>query len=124
QLFAHIRSIARDRQVFIPKYLKREDRAAPESWSDVARRIAEVGSQFRAFGERDRARVKAFNNLKFKLTRLRDRPDEAAGEWPRVLELVDELVAGGLPPSNADLRDLLLPVLEDIPDEPPPSPGV
>ena len=124
QVFAHVRSTARNRQVFVPKFLKRDDRAAPESWPDVARRVAEAAAQFRAVGDRDRARVKAFNNLRFKLSRLRERPDDSNGEWPRVLELVDELVNGGLPPSNADLRDMLLPVLEDIPDDPPPSPTV
>jgi hypothetical protein len=124
QLFAHIRSTARDRQVFIPKFLKREDRADPASWPDVSQRVAELLTQLRAVGDRDRARQKGMNNLRFKLTRLRDQPDENAGEWPRVLQLVDELVAGGLPPSNAELRDLLLPVLEDIPDEPEPGPNV
>ncbi len=124
QLFAHVRSTARTKQVFVPKFLKRDDRAAPESWPDVGRRVAEAAAQFRAVGDRDRARVKAINNLKFKLSRLRERPDDSNGEWPRVLQLVDDLVAGGLPPSNADLRDMLLPVLEDIPDEPPPSQNV
>lgn len=124
QLFAHIRSIARNRQVFVPKFLKREDRAAPESWPDVARRVTELTAEFRTVGDRDRVRVKSFNNLKFKLNRLRERPNEAVNEWPRVLELVDELVSGGLPPSNAELRDLLLPIMEDIPDDPPPGPNV
>ncbi|HXD85079.1 MAG TPA: hypothetical protein VN641_01205 [Urbifossiella sp.] len=124
QIFAHVRSTARDRQVFIPKYLKREDRADPASWADVIKRINEVWSQFKAFGERDKQRAKALNSLKFKLGRLRDKPEESATEWTRVLELIDELVANGLPPSNAELRDMLLPVFEDIPDSPPPSPNL
>lgn len=124
QLFAHVRSVARDRQVFIPKYLKREDRALPESWPDVGRRVGELWAQFKAFGERGKTRQKSLNNLRYKIGRIRERPDDAAGEWPRVLELVDDLIGGGLPPSNAELRDLLLPVLEDIPDEPPPGPNM
>jgi len=123
QIFAHIRSTARERQVFIPKFLKREDRADPASWPDLTKRIAEVWSQFKASGERDKQRAKSLNSLKFKLGRLRDKPEEANGEWPRVLELVEEVVANGLPPSNAELRDMLLPVFEDIPDEPAPPPN-
>ncbi|MBX9580987.1 MAG: hypothetical protein K2X87_11820, partial [Gemmataceae bacterium] len=124
QLFAHVRSVARDRQVFVPKFLKREDRAKPESWPDVSRRVQEQAALFRAVGDRDKARQKALKNLKFKVGKLREGGDGAAGEWPRVFELVDELVAGGLPASNAELRDLLLPVLEDIPDDPPPPAAV
>lgn len=124
QLFAHVRETARARGVFIPKFLKREDRASPESWPDVVRRLAEARAQFQLVGDRDKARAKTLNNLKFKIGRLRDHPDDSAGEWPRVLELVNDLVAGGMPPSNAELRDMLLPVLEDIPDNPPPPPHV
>ena len=124
QIFAHIRSTARDRQVFIPKFLKREDRADPSSWPDVSKRIAEVWSQFKAFGERDKQRLKSLNSLRFKLGRLKEKPEESASEWPRVLELIEELVTNGLPASNAELRDMLLPVFEDIPDDPPPTPNM
>ena len=41
-----------------------------------------------------------------------------------MIDLVEELVASGLPPSNAELRELLLPVFDDFPDEPPPSSNV
>lgn len=124
QLFARVRTTARDRQLFIQRYLKREDRADPASWGDVARRVAELRTQFQTVGERDKTRVKALNNLRFKLGRIRERPDESAGEWARVLELVDELVAGGLPASHAELRDMLLPVVEDVPADPPLTPNV
>lgn len=124
QLFAHVRTAARDRHVFVPKFLKREDRAKPEAWPDLSRRVGEALAQFREVGDRDKARQKALNNLRFKLTKLRAGGEAAADEWPEVLRLIDGLVAGGLPPSNADLRDLLLPVLEDIPEDPPPPPTV
>lgn len=124
QLFARIRTTARDRQIYIAKFLKRDDRADPASWPDVAARIAELRGQFQSVGDRDKHRAKALNNLRFKLGRLRERPDESAGEWSRVLELVDELVTGGLPPSHADVRDWLLPVIEDVPDDPPPAANV
>ena len=124
QLYAHIRTIARHRQVFIAKYLKREDRASPESWLDVLRRIAETADQFRKSGERDRARTKAVNNLRYKLTRLRESSESTPEEWSRVYELIDSLVSAGLPPSNAELRELLLPVIEEVPGDPPPPSNV
>ena len=40
------------------------------------------------------------------------------------VELIEELVVNGLPASNAELREMLLPVFEDIPDDPPPSPNL
>ncbi|MFO0802623.1 MAG: hypothetical protein U0791_05805 [Gemmataceae bacterium] len=122
QIFARIRSTARDRQVFIAKYLKREDRADPASWGDLSKRIAEVWSQFKAYGERDKQRAKSLNSLKFKLKTLREKAD--AADWARVLELIDEVVNLGMHPSNPELRELLLPVFEDIPEEPRPPANV
>jgi hypothetical protein len=124
QIFARIRSTARDRQVFIQKFLKREDRADPASWPDVSKRIAEVWSQFKAFGERDKQRGKSLNSLKFKLKSLREKPDDAAPEWVRAFELIDEIVNLGLHPSNAELRDLLLPLIDELPEDPSPSENV
>jgi hypothetical protein len=124
QIFAHVRSTARDRQVFIPKYLKREDRADPATWADVSKRMAEVWSQFKAFGERDKQRAKGLNSVRFKLKKIHEKPEDAANEWPRVFELIEELVTIGLHPSNPELRDLLLPVLEEMPEEPALPPNV
>ena len=112
--------------MYVPRYLKRDHRTDPASWPDVARRIAGAAARLRQSGERDRFRRKAVQNLRHKLTKLRDRPDESAGEWPRIVELIDEVVAAGLPPSNVELRDLLLPVLDRVPDDLdlPPSVGL
>jgi hypothetical protein len=103
--------------VYVPRYLKRDHRTDPASWPDVARRIGEVAARLRQAGERDKVRRKALQNLKHKLTKLRGQPDESAGEWPRIVELIDEAVTAGLPPSNVELRELLLPVLDRVPDD-------
>ncbi len=44
-------------------------------------------------------------------------PATAATEWPRVLELLEEVVSAGVPASNAEVRELLLPVLDTLPDD-------
>src|SRR5437763_5569813 len=93
--------------VFVDRFMTLDDPADPATGPDVARRAAAL----RQSGERVRARQKLLANLRFKAGRLRADPGGAAGEWPRAVEILEELVAGGLPPSNAEVRDLLLPVL-------------
>src|SRR5262249_30038528 len=48
----------------------------------------------------------------------------ADGDWPSILEAVDRLVDGGFPPSGRELRELLIPILDDMPDQDDPPRGV
>src|SRR5690606_1470755 len=45
-------------------------------------------------------------------------------DWNVLVEAVDEMVAEGLPPSNKVIRDLLMPVLDDLPDRDDLPPGL
>jgi hypothetical protein len=69
-----------------------------------------------------RTREKGFSNLKYKLKKLGAAPAAAAGDWPRVLELLEEVVAAGVPASNPELRELLVPVLDTLPEDLEPGP--
>ena len=117
QLFVTIRQEAARIRVFISRYLKREDRADPAAGPDVSRRVRELAHALQRYAGTDRSRQKGLGNLGFKARRLLNDPAAAAEEWPRIVELVDELVAGGLPPSSAQLRDVLLPLIDLVPDE-------
>ena len=121
QLFAHVRQEAKDRSIFIRKYLKREDRADPANWRDVLGRVSETAARLQSTGDRSKNRLKLLGNLRYKLRKIADRPDQAVEEWPRVVEMLDEVVADGLPPSSVELRDLLLPILDHLPDDDLPS---
>ena len=37
-------------------------------------------------------------------------------EWGAIVQIVDQMVAGGVPPSNRDIRIALLSVIEDLPE--------
>jgi hypothetical protein len=46
-----------------------------------------------------------------------------ASDWQAAIKTVDELITTGTQPSNRDIRDLLLPVLDDLPDRDDLPPG-
>jgi hypothetical protein len=117
QLFAHVRQEAKERQIFIRKYLKREDRADPANWPDVLRRVTETSARLQSTGDRSRNRLKLLGNLRYKLRKIAEQPDQTSEEWPRVVGMIDEVIADGLPPSNVELRDLVLPVLDHVPED-------
>ncbi len=119
QVQLYVRTIEATRRlgVYIPRFLKREHRTDPTTWPDLARRVGEAATRLRSYGNRDKARKRVLSNLRYKLTRLREDPAAHAGEWPRIAELLDEATHEGTPPSHVELRELLLPVLDLIPDE-------
>ena len=121
-LFVHVREEARQAQIYINRYLKREDRVSADTWPGLLSRLAILKEQLS--GDRNKARVrdKGLKSLMYKLRKMGESPATAAGEWPRVLELLEEVVSAGVPASNADIRELLLPILDTLPDDQEPGP--
>jgi hypothetical protein len=122
-LFVHVREEARRAQIYVSRYLRRDDRAAADAWPALLARITELKARLGDARGKAKARDKGLNSLKYKLRKMGESPTTAAGEWPRVLELLEEVVAAGLPPSNADVRELLLPVLDTLPEDQEPGPN-
>ena len=121
-LFVHVRELAREKQIYISRYLKREDRVPAERWPDLLGRLALLKEQVSEARGKARTRDKGLTTLKYKFRKMAESPATAAAEWPRVLELLEEVVSAGVPASNADVRELLLPVLESLPDDLEPGP--
>ena len=122
-LFVHVREEARQAQIYISRYLKKEDRVAAERWPDLLNRLAVLRDGLADVRSKARTRDKGFTNLKYKLKKMAESSANAATEWPRVLELLDEVVAAGVPVSNAEIRELLLPVLDSLPHDQEPGPN-
>lgn len=133
QMFVHIRELGKQHQIYVPRFLRREDPADPNRWPDLAERLKGLLGRFKPVsngvgvngvgGDPVKVRQKALGNLKFKLKKVADDPAALADEWPRVVELLDQVVSAGVPPSSLELREMLLPVYEHLPDELPTSVG-
>ena len=123
ELYISIKDRTKLAGVFVDRYMTITDPADAARWVDLARRVAECAGTLRGSEERTRQRKKALDRLKHKTRRLREGPAEAAEEWPRVVELLDELVAGGMAPSNSEVRDWLLPLTDRLPDDVPLTPA-
>jgi hypothetical protein len=117
ELYIAIKDRTKAWGVFVNRFMTLDDPADPATGPDVARRAGELAATLRQSEERVRARKRLLGNLRFKSKRLREDPAGAAGEWPRVVEILEELVSGGLPASNAEVRELLLPVIDRLPDD-------
>jgi hypothetical protein len=131
ELFIRIRETGAQRRIYIPKYLKRDDRADPDNWKDVLARLQREFEQFKnlpassaipaAANGRGKAE-KTMHSLRYQLKKLKE--STATADWDWLFKLIDEAVQNGIPANDAELRDLLLPVLNSVPDDVPANAGV
>jgi hypothetical protein len=115
RVYQWLKNTAAEQQIFIQRYMRADDPAEAVSWPQIDARIEALRSRFqntRDHGRRQQARIK---RIRYHLKAIQG----GAGtrhDWEVIAATVDELVSDGLPPSNRELRDLLLPVMEDVPE--------
>jgi hypothetical protein len=127
QLFVHVRELGKQFQIYVPRFLRREDPAEPSNWPDLHHRLKAAISKFHpggqavAVGDPIKIRLKAVGNLKFKLKKLAEDPAKLPEEWHRVLELIDQAVAAGVTASDPDLVEGFQLIYDQIPNNLPVS---
>jgi len=124
QLFVRVREATRTERVFLSRFMKREDRADPATWPSLVSRLNEATEKVKTIEHRDKNRAKHLHNLKFKSKKMQTDPAGGSDEWPRVWELIEELISSGMPASDPELREILLPLLDRVPDDYVPSSAV
>ncbi len=114
-----LRATAARHRIFLKRFMRVDDAAEPSDWPGLLDRI-ETAAGSRPQSQRQRAM----------LDRLRDRvshngnQDERTGEdWQAVIRAVKDVLDAGVPPSNRELRDLILPVIDELPEQDALPPG-
>ncbi|MEP0846276.1 MAG: hypothetical protein HRF50_05575 [Phycisphaerae bacterium] len=105
-------------QIYVERYMKRNDPADPARAGALADAIEQTRAAWEARRQSEAAKARLFNRARYHARRLVDRDAVAdRGDWQRLYEAVIELVDSGLPPSNAELRELLLPIVDRLPED-------
>jgi len=117
RIYDWIRSHADDRRLYIERFMRLDDPADPSTWKDVVARITALRSLLDQQLRSRQRRKNLFGKLRYATAQVAT--GEAQGherQWATIIQTVRDLAADGLPPSNREIRQLLLPVLEQIPD--------
>ncbi|MGA2035646.1 MAG: hypothetical protein ABSG68_25640 [Thermoguttaceae bacterium] len=115
KMFTWLRQTATEQQIFIARFMRMDDPANPTLWHDLQERIGQLDSDIEEIRQRDKQRVKTLKKAQYHARIIREGKGTVE-DWKKVTEAVDVLVTEGLPPSNTDLRDMLVPIVDDIPD--------
>jgi L-seryl-tRNA(Ser) seleniumtransferase len=118
QVFIWLLRTANEHRLFIRRHMRTEDPADPARWPDLRRRIGELEQRVQEAQKRVNLRKKVLGKVRHKVSLLTGDPARDAETWQSLAATVDELVGLGVPPSNRELRELLLPVIEEAPELP------
>lgn len=116
QLYGWLRWVTGERRLYLARFMRADDQADPARWPVLGERINRLAEEVREAKDRSRKGRKLFDKVRYHATRLAAGAG-GANDWDRVIAVTDELVlTAGLPPSNKDLRDLLLPLFDTLPE--------
>ncbi len=117
QLFQFLKALAFQEQTFINRYMKNDDLADPTRWEGVQDRIDAIDSKIDEVVDAAKRRKKHFNAIRYHIKRIEQRPGDNTHDWNKIVSETAMLVEEGMPPSNVELRDLLVDLVDDIPED-------
>jgi hypothetical protein len=106
-----VKQTAARHRIFLKRFMRADDLADPEAWPRLLERIEAVTGG----GARSRRHETLLERLRGLVRRL-DEGERAPEAWQAVVAAVEEVVAEGVPPSSRELRELLLPHLDELPE--------
>jgi hypothetical protein len=118
QVFTWLKTTAAEQQIFIQRYMRTDDVADPTRWAHLASRLDALNGQMEEARKRARNRKKLLGKLRYNLQMISGSEVAPLEGWQALAGVVDSLVRAGVPPSNREVREMLLPVIDDMPDLP------
>ncbi len=119
EAFRWLRQRTEEDQVYVPRHMRLSDAADPANASDLQQRLEEASDAWNARRQAEERRERLMNRARFHARKLVGRAgeDNGGGDWQRLHDAIVELIDGGLKPSNVELREMLLPLVDAIPDQ-------
>jgi hypothetical protein len=110
EVFEWLKVTAARHHVYIKRFMRADELADPAAWYDLLTRIDSAS----ATSKQHRLPVVQVDRIRDLLQHVHgDKGSD--GDWLNLINVVDEIVQGGVPPSNREIRELLLPVIDDLP---------
>jgi len=115
-VYRWLRRTAAEEQTFIQRYMRSDDQADPTTWSDIVERIEALDDQLQQARHQEKQRRGRLNKLRYHVQQVEAGRD-TEHDWNTIVQTVDSMVKDGIPPSSREIRDALLPVIDELPEE-------
>ena len=115
KMFTWLRQTETEEQVFVQRFMRIDDPADPTAWRGLQERIGDLDSQIEAIRKHEKQRLNLLGKGKYHARIIREGKGNA-DDWKKIVQAVDTLVNDGIPASNSDIRDMLVPIIDDMPE--------
>lgn len=123
--FAWLKFTTQTHRVFLDRFMRWDDPGNPAERSRVAANIARMTEAFERAASAGRERNKLFNKVRYEAKRAGSvEPDERGEYWDKLAQAVAGILSAGVPASDAELREALLPARPYRPEGLDPSSGL
>ena len=112
ELFGWVHYTAAEHDIYIHRHMRIDDPADPNSWPGICDRIAALDER----RQQAKRRLRRINRVDYHVQRILS-DGGTAHDWMRIIDTTEEMLADGTFPSNRNLRKVLLPVIDQIPEE-------
>jgi hypothetical protein len=115
--FQWLRATSTEQQIFIQNYMRLDRSADPTRWPGILSRIQDVTRRVEETRRKRSQSKRLMGKLRHKISVVFKEPERAPAEWDSVISTACELLESGTPPSSRELRELLLPAIDLIPEQ-------
>ncbi len=116
-VFVWLKEQAERLGIYIDRHMKADNLADPTQWPSLLNRLHSFRDAAQRRIEQDEQKGRLVGDLDGLVSRIDDADDNGgAALWNEIGLLLDELVDLGVPPSSVEIRDLLLPHIDDAPE--------
>ena len=98
-------------RIFLKRFMRGDDTADPADWAGLLARIETLAGS-RPHSQRQKA---ILDELRSHVTKIAE-GEPSNDDWQAVIKTVEELLGDRVPPSSREIRDLLLPIIDGLPD--------
>ena len=115
RIYDWLRGIAAREQIYIRRHMRLDDPADPADLSEMEERLEALDAKFQEVRQSAKRRKSYFNRLRYHAQRIA-RGSGGDHDWSKVAGTIDEMVGDGIPASNLEIREILLPILDLMPE--------
>jgi hypothetical protein len=111
EVFEWVKATAARHRVYLKRFMRADDAADPSNWSNLLARVEAAATS----GQLTRQQTSELERIKEHAKRI-EAGEGSEQEWQAIIGIVEQLVADGIPPSNPEIRNVLLSVIDDLPE--------
>ena len=115
RVYDWLRGVAAREQIYIRRHMRLDDPADPALLPQIEDRIEALDTRLQEFQRRAKKKKSHLNRLHYH-AKLIAKGTGGEHDWRKVAEAIDEMVAEGVPASSVEVREVLLPILDNMPD--------